>query len=261
MANGKAQAHLENTQYVATPADIKALTKEQLSAITVSVRSKVTYLRALIATTQNSLGLVPRVRSVGQPVKVPKETIKEQLVALETVHEGFYASVLEAIEESPLGEDEKPKSGRGSANAIKTRRATFARSAMSTVRSWIKHGHDLANLSAAKATKTSLTIKGGQGRTRKVSPKRLIKAAQKQTQILVATLLQLAETDKAGAAVEYQNVMGMLSDQMVKLGVAATRDAAVAIAEHRPLTVGRGKNATVFIPTATHVLRQQARPS
>lgn len=258
MANGNhITAKLEHASYVATAADIKALTVEQLTAMTTSVRSRVTYLRALIATTQDKLGLSPRVRQQGHPPKMAPEEQAKQLQALEEVHTEFYAAVLEGIEETPLSEEEKPTTGRVTANAIKTRRATFARTAMSAVRTWVRAGRSLAAIAASKVTKAALTIHTGTKRRRAVSPKRLVSRVERQSKDLIASLLELTETDKDAAVKEYQTLMDILSDQMVKLSQPATRDAAQAVAEHRPLKV----KGTIFVPTATHVLRQQARPS
>jgi hypothetical protein len=258
MTNGNVTAKLEHNSFVATAADIEALTKEQLVATATSVRSKVTYLRALIATTQDKLGLAPRVRQgKGAPVKLKPEEIVVQLAALEEVHANFYTAVLKAIDDTPLTEDEKPKSGRTSAAAIKARRATFARTAMSTVRTWIKAGRSLAGIAPSRITKGALVIQHGQKKKRLSSPKRLLTRAEKQSKDLIATLLELSETDKESAVKEYQALVGVLSDQLAKLSVGATRDAAQAIAEHRPLRI----KGTVFVPTATSVLRQQARPS
>jgi hypothetical protein len=251
------QAHLEKNQYVATAADIENLTKEQLTAVSTQVRGRTTYLRALIATTQDKLGVALRQRMQGQPTKLTPEGITAQLTALEEVHGGFYEAVLKAIDDTPLADDEKPKTGRGSANAIKTRRATFARTAKSTVRSWIKAGHDIAAIAASKVTKAAITLKTGQRRRRAVSPKRLVSRVEKQSKVLIASLLELAETDKEAAVKEYQTVMNVMSDQLIRLGMEATKDAGVAVAERRPLRIKK----TIFVPTQTQVLRQQARPS
>lgn len=258
MANG-VTAKLEHASFVATAADIEALVKEQLVAATTSVRNRTTYLRALVATTQDKLGITPRVRQ-GHMTKLSPEDQKVQLEALENVHTDFYTAVQKAIEETPLSDEEKPKTGRTSSNAIKTRRATFARSAASTVRGWIKAGRDIGAIAAAKVTKAMLHV-GGPRRKRAMSAKRLITRAEKQSKDLIGTLLLLADTDKEAGLKEFQTTMDILSSQLVQLGVAVTRDAAVAAAEHRPLQVGRGSKTVTFVPTASQVLRQQARPS
>lgn len=260
MSNGKSTTQLEKDQYVTTPAGIKALVKEKLTAVATSVRSNVNYLRALVATTQAELGSEPHQRSVKMP-KLTKESRVAQLTALEAVHEKFYGAVLEAIEDTPLTEDEKPTNGRTSAKAIVTRRATFARTAKSTVRAWIKAGHDITALAAAHVTKPSLTIPTGQKKARKTSPKVLVKRATSQSKELVTTLVALSEVDPDAAKKEFQVVMGIIADQMGKLGVTGTKDASVAAAEHIPLIQGRGRNVTLFMPTATQVIRQAARPS
>ena len=141
------------------------------------------------------------------------------------------------------------------------RRATFARTAMSTIRSWVKHGHDLSTLFPAKVTKHAITLPTGQRRQRKPSAKRLVTAVQSQVKELIVTLLALSEVDKAKAISEEQTVIGQLSEQLIELGVVATRDAGVALAEGRPLKLGSGRGTQIFMPTASQVIRSQARPS
>lgn len=259
MTNGNVQTKLEHNSFVATTADIESLVKEQLTAIGVNARNRVSYLRALVATTQSKLGMTLRVRQgQGAPRKLKEEEIVVQLQALEAVHSDFYGAVLKAIDETPLMDEEKPKTGRTSVNAIKTRRATFARSAMSTVRTWIKAGRDLAAIAASKVTKTALAVQHGQRRRRAASPKVLATRAEKQSKQLITTLLELSEVNKEMGAKELQTIVDILSDQLVKLSVGGvTRDAAQAIAEHRPLRI----KSTVFVPTATMVQRQTANPS
>jgi hypothetical protein len=252
------QAKLEHNQYVATPADIKALTAEQMNAIGTSNRGRTTYLRAVIATTQDTLGITPKARSQGQPVKLTKEVKSAQLEALEATHDKFYKAVIAAIEENPV-EEENGKAT--TSKAAVTRRATFARTAMSTIRSWVKHGHDLSTLFPAKVTKHAITLPTGQRRQRKPSAKRLVTAVQSQVKELIVTLLALSEVDKAKAISEEQTVIGQLSEQLIELGVVATRDAGVALAEGRPLKLGSGRGTQIFMPTASQVIRSQARPS
>lgn len=248
---------IEKAHFITTPADIHDLTKERLNAIGTTNRSGTTYLRALLATTLDALGLEPRQRSQGHPPKMKPEDQKSQLAGLEATHTSFYEQVLKAIDETPLTEDDIPKTGRTSPKAVKTRRANFARSAMSMLRGWVRAGRSLDALPPTKVTKWSLVIHHGTKRQRALSPKRLAAKAVKQSKELVTTLLALSDVDKEVALREIQTTIGILSDQYVKLGAHATRDSAIAVAEQRPLKI----KGTVFVPTATQIMRQQARPS
>lgn len=252
-------AKIEKDHFVVTaPSDIRELTKERLNAIGTTNRSGTTYLRALLGTTLSALSLEPRQRqNKGHPVKVSPEEAKRQLTGLEATHVSFYEEVLKAIDDTPLTEEDTPKTGRTSPKAIKSRRAGFARSAMSMLRGWIRAGRSLDSLPPSKVTKGSLIIQHGTKRQRAISPKRLAEKAAKQSKELVATLLSLLEVDKETAIQEIQTTIGILTDQYMKVGATATRDSNVAVAEQRPLKI----KGTVFVPTATHVLRQQARPS
>lgn len=248
---------IEKAHFVTTPADILALTKERLVAIGTTNRSGTTYLRALLGTTLSHLGLKPRQRQQGHPPKMKDEEQRRQLKGLEEIHLSFYEQVLKAIDETPLTDEDLPKSGRTSPKAVKTRRATFARTSMSMLRGWVRAGRSLDVLPPDKVTKWSLVIKDGTKRKRAVSPKRLATKIEKQSKELIINILALSETDKDTALRELQTTIGILTDQYVKLGATVTRDSAVAIAEQRPLRI----KSTVFIPTATQVLRQQAQPS
>ena len=122
-------AKIEKAHFITTPADILDLTKERLTAIGTTNKSGTTYLRALLAITLSTLGIEPRQRAQGHPPKAKPEDLKRQLGALEETHTAFYEQVLKGIDETPLSEEDIPKTGRTSPKAVKTRRANFARAA------------------------------------------------------------------------------------------------------------------------------------
>lgn len=197
---------------------------------------RTTYLRALIGAAQEALD-----RKKGQEASV-------QLGALKTVHERFYELILTAAEEFV------PRNMKDR-NTELHRRANFARTALSALRSHVRAGADVVTLSPTKTTKAIL--KSPAGAQRPLTARRWRVKAERESKALIASIMGLADTDKAAAVEEIQLVLGQLAEQLVSLGVVSTKDAAQATAEHRPLRVGK----TLFMPTASQVLQQTARPS
>lgn len=194
------------------------------------------YLRTLLIATQEELG-----SKKGQESRA-------QLVALGTVHDRFYEIVLAAAE--PF----VPK-GTKDRGVVLHSRVNFARTAVSALRGHVKAGGDLAALSPTKTTKSNLMKREGPIRPR--TAKRWKDRAEAQSKALMATLMGLADADKTAAFEEIQLILGQLTTQIVELGVVSTKDAAQAVGEHRPLRIGK----TLFVPTASQVIQQLARPS
>lgn len=218
-----------------TNRDVTLITQQIMQAAADADAGRTSYLRTLISTAQTELG------KKGQETAV-------QMVALKSVHERFYELVLGAVE--PF----VPKGTKNRAVELH-RRANFTRTALSAVRRYVRAGNDLAGINSAKATKGTLAVKPTTPRPQ--SARRLKARAEVQSKALITTLIGLADTDKQAAVDEMQLVLGQLTDQLVRMGVASTKDAAQASMEHRPLKVGK----VLFMPTQTQVLRQQARPS
>lgn len=215
--------------------EISNLTSSILKADTKISNGRVTYLRALIEATQEALG--------GQR----NADTQIQLAALREVHERFYAVVLRVAGEFvPKGTRDRPIELH--------RRANFARTALSSVRRYARAGKDIGAIAAAKASKASLDV---QGKPRPQTPKRLKARAESRSKAFIAALMELADADKASAVEELQLAMGQMTTQMMALGLVVTKDAAQAVAEHRPLRIGK----TTFMPTETQVIRGMARPS
>lgn len=219
-----------------TDKDIAEITTAILTAAKDGETGRVTYLRTVIAATQEELG--------GKKGQEPKL----QLAALSAVHERFYAVALEAAQ--PF----VPKTQKDRGEALHGR-LNFARTAVSALRGHVRAGGDLVTLSAAKATKRGL-LKAAAPK-RPLTPKRWHARAEAQSKALISTLMGLADADKGLAVEEIQLVMGQLSAQLVSMGLVATKDAMQSVGEHRPLRIGK----TLFMPTQTQVIRQMAKPS
>lgn len=218
---------------MATNEQVTLITQTILSGLDAASNGRVTYLRALIDTTQEELG-----NKKGQEPGT-------QLLALEAVHKRFYEVVLAAAD--PF----VPKGTKNRAVELHNK-VNFARTAVSALRSHIKAGGDVAVL---KGTTTKATLRTREGPPRPMTARRWKVRTERQSKLLMAALMQLADIDKQAAVNEMQLVLGQITSQLVSLGVISTTDQAVAVAEHRPLRVGK----TLFVPTDTQVLRAQAR--
>jgi hypothetical protein len=219
-----------------TDKEVNTIAHSIFSAQSSMEQGRVTYLRTLVEATKDELE-----NKKGQEMQA-------QLAALQRVHERFYEIILAAAQ--PF----VPKTQKDRAIELH-RRANFARTALSAVRGHIKADEDIVALNTAKLTKKQLAK--APTPVRAVSPKRLKARAETQSKALVATLLGLADADKAAAVDEIQLILGQLTKQLISMGIKSTKDALESFGEHRPLRIGK----TLFIPTASQVLRQEARPS
>lgn len=203
---------IESKGYLATPADIGALTKAILAGQSAAEHGKGTYLKSLVAVTTEELGAPARAHAMKAP-RLKAEGVVLQLTALEAVHKRFYEAVVAAASEHlPPG-----KSGR--AKEL-NRRTNFARSAFSTVRGYIKAGNDVTALVAARVVKAALAVPR---QVRAMTPKRLKTRVEKQAKDLVSTLIALGERDQRTAAAELETLMGQLTDQLAVItGVKPT---------------------------------------
>lgn len=221
---------------VVTDVEVTTITQTILTATNEAGTGRISYLRALLGATQEALN-----KKKGQDAPV-------QLAALNTVHERFYAIVLEAAQ--PF----VPRTQKDRSIELH-RRVNFARTTLSSLRGHVRAGADLCALNAPKVTKSMLAVRSGPRRP--ATAARLKSRAENQSKGLVATLIGLADTDKTAAVEEIQLVLGQLTTQLLSMGLVSTKDAGQAFEEHRPLRVGK----TLFMPTATQVIRQTARPS
>lgn len=224
---------LESKDYVANERDIEALVTDLLAHSQGMVAGRSTYLKALIATTQHELGEAPRQRSAKTSGKLTDDEIAGQLAALEKTHERFYAVVMKTA-------GDKLPPGKEKAREL-NRRTNFARTSVSAVRVWIRAGHDLTGLAAARVTKAALLIRRP-ARQRAVSPKRLHNRVTRYAERLVSEVRIYLRADRDAAVADLQALIGRL----VKLtgAGAPTRNVKKAIAERRPFRTG----SATFVP-------------
>lgn len=237
---------IETKNYVATASDIRALASTIVGATAEVITGRTTYLRALVATTQAELHATPRKNATAKPKHLKGSEIAAQLAALVAVHDRFYAAVLEACEEGLSGKDKALELNR---------RSNFARTALYAVRSYIRAGHDITYVVAARTTKVTLAVSRP---PRRASARSLKSRMEARSKALMVTALELSDVDKVTAVAEIELLLGQLAAQLASLGVQSTRDAATSAKTGAPLAI-RGR---VFVPVSeTQVIRQRANPS
>jgi hypothetical protein len=211
------------------------ITEQQVSEIATSIfnniagaeASRASYLRTLISATQEELG-----QKRGEPVPT-------QLRMLQAVHERFYEIILKAAQ--PF----VPKTQKDRSTLLHAR-ANFARTALSSVKAHIRAGEDVVSLNAARTTKAMLSKPT---RVEKpMSVKRWKNRVLGQSKLLIEVLQGLSGIDKGAAVQEMQIILGLVTTQLVSLGVLATKDATQSVDEHRPLRIGQ----RLFVPTENH---------
>jgi hypothetical protein len=228
--------------FVATENDIRNLTQEHLLAVMGADGTRQTYLRVLVGTTIKELGGAKKARPM------PQDRQTEQLAAVAAVHERFYAIVLEEVDKSLGGVPAKDRP------LEKNRRSNFARTALSITRRYIKAGKDLLAVTPAKASKRVMEVSLP---PRPATPRRLKGSVERLSKRFMAALLELSDSDPQGALSELDTLIGQMANQLAALGATAVTSPKKAVAEHRPLQVGK----QLFVPTATTILRQRASPS
>jgi hypothetical protein len=217
-----------------------------LEAMQSAEGGRTSYLRFLIVSTQSALG-----------GKRGQDTVM-QLTALAKVHARFYEIVMrEAERYVPAGTKERQIEIHKKAN--------FARTALSAVRSHIKTGADIVALNPDKTTKASLA-KYQPATPAPANAKRLLSRAERFSKVLLATLMGLTEADPDAAAEEIRLVLGQLQQQLDEIADNPSDDRTRRNPKpeaHIPAPSkrqGRPPRAP-FNPSETTVQRAQALPS
>jgi len=194
---------------------------EQLAHLVVTGQdADSTYLRVVLAQMQARLG---RPRRGKQP---PQEPVLDQ------VHEALYPSVLKGV-----GPDDMPQEERN-------RKATFARSAASTIRFFIRNGGDVRGLDVATATKSGLRRAVQPERSEAIEGEtRAQRAFRRAADTLLASAQRLARGDPEDARARVETLMDQLEQLLNELGEPGQQPqdmgATTTIVAGRP-GVGRG---------------------
>lgn len=216
----------ESNGYVATPVDIQEITQGALDASALSQNSRMTYLKVLVGTTQSELGIQQTKRRTVPAPMTPDDT-KKQLEALESVHERFYEAVMKVVQSTPLLEEERGRDRR----LVYAARANFARSAKSTLRSWLLSENNIRSLVAGKVTKYGLQAEIQKRRSpaqaRAPSEKRLVTAADR----LLERIRHAGSPEDSIRLLEA--VIGRLVAGLGELGVETTTRLEDAVRDHK----------------------------
>lgn len=200
---------IEARGYVATDADVEAITRTHLSAVLMVGSSKVTYLRALVATAQAELGLEPRAKP-GKAKTLDKTAVVAQVAAARKVHERFLEIVTRVASENLPASDKAKELNR---------RTNFARTAAYALMRPLRRGLDLSSIAAARVTKAALLAMAPPMEARPPSPARSRKRAHRLVERLTSELRTLADVDMPAAVSELEAIMSFASGRLAELGV------------------------------------------
>ncbi len=235
---------IDTKTFVATAEDIQELTRSNLDAVKDIETTRQTYLRALIGTTQAEL-------------KGTKEiTEGMQVKSLAIVQKRFYTAVLAVITTADIADNPRLRPEEKTRRSLeRNRRSNFARSAYSTLKSWLQSGKDLTTLKPATVSKSQLAAETPRRHmaARAVKPDKIRGKVEALITSLLNSTRQLANADPVEARKVLDEAMQAIAKELFQGAVQPTTDAATAVKEHRPLRVGNG----MFWPTDTQVLRRQ----
>lgn len=145
------EEQIQASSYLCSEAEIEQLAQLRFTHADAAKRQDGTYLRILLATMQQKFGkplLKGRKRKeLGDPER------KDHVKYLGKLHAAFYVAVLRGVSKDV--EDVEGLTVEESRRRMRIRnsRATFARSAASTIRSYIEAGGDIRSLDVEKVTK------------------------------------------------------------------------------------------------------------
>lgn len=202
---------LESKHFIASPTDVAVITKAVLDARLRNTGSRADYFKALLATTQAALGVAPRQRQVTNPTKIPEKVWSKHLAALEEQNKIFYDEVVKTTKEF-LGPNYDPDELQSSTG--------FARSSVSTLRTWIRAGNDITDLVAAKTKKSELGKAAK--KQKRTSPRVLSNRVRKhgdrfQAAIAKVGEAKLAEADAAAVRENLEAVKASIQQTLDKL--------------------------------------------
>lgn len=153
------ETSLHKRHFVATDADISELAVEHMAATVSQSSLNQNFLRALIGTTISELGAEARDKTPKERAKLETAAaIRQQLEAMEKVFDRFYRILFKSYLEGPTDPDSLPRSlgADASKKDIAHSRCTKFRSAKSTIKAWMRLGHDITLVAPASITRYAL---------------------------------------------------------------------------------------------------------
>lgn len=225
------------SKYAMTEQQVESLAGEYASASVETARVSGTYLRVLVLATQAILGKVKRGR-------IARDA---QLEVLADVSGKYYAAVLRGvttpdIEPAPtLSREEQTRR-----SLERNRRSTFARSAKSTLASWISAGGDLRGLNAEEVTRDPLLAqireaRGGDETTHKL---------ERYRNAIVRLITREARGDPDTARSALESTIEALQVELDVLSANGNRAPVSAIVTHE--TGRKAREARIASSTTGH---------
>lgn len=186
---------------------------EELAAVVATgVQGHGTYLRVLIAHTQQALHISSKTTKAGT------------LAAIGEVHNALYLSVLKGVADESVALPER------------NRRATFARSAASTLRKFVARGGDIRRLEPAEVTKAALRDYGRRVPTGTKAQRSL----QRSVDSVLRAAQRLAKNSPEEARKRLEALRSKIDDTIGKLAkVRSVRRPARGVRTQRQHTNGR----------------------
>lgn len=206
--NVSVQATPEKTGFLISDAALAVLARDYSSSLERAGRVRGTYLSVLVAHSKRELKAV-----------AARATSEQAVEAVEKVHEHFYAIVLDAVVTPDIAvSDDMGEAEKLTRSKERTRRATFARTAKSTLVSAIKGGARLSSLDPAKITKAGLQKYFAAAREGPVTAEERTERTQGRLGELVQ---KLAEDDLVATAQLVEGQLEGLVKQMAEEDLAA----------------------------------------
>lgn len=206
--------------YRATESDIENLARDYLAAQAQSRAVSGTYLKILAASAQAEA----RERNPLKP-STDSELSAMYARAVAAIHKRFYPIILRTLTTPDIAKapNLKPAEKHRRANE-RNRRTIFARSAYSTLRSWVRAGHDLLTLNVEKLTKRLLIAGLPPAKPTRLTTARLVSSGETATMRLTKFIKRLKMRDEnqaaqvvASALDEFNAVLGLRGKNKLKL--------------------------------------------
>jgi hypothetical protein len=245
-------SRLEARQYLATDADIAALTETYVNSQDRATTVGSSYLKVLLAGVQRELGdgveMAPK-----KYTNLTPEAAAAQRAALNTVHDRYYAIVTRvAVTPDIVDDEDLVQEERAERALARNRRTNFARTAKSALMAWLKVNGDLTELPVLQTTKAQLWDLAAGRLSDDMGDDAETAAGRRKLRLTLRRMLaHINEMVDGGAdpqeiAVEVEGALTELARVMAKLGRKPTTTPALAVREHRPFQTPAG----MFWPAA-----------
>lgn len=199
--------------YVMTEQQIELLASERTRSASEIGTADGTYLRALIVAVQSKLG----VRRGKRPATDTQISVLDERQAV------FYAAVLRGVTTDDITIEANTEHAEAAKrNRERHRRATFARSAKSTIATWVRAGGDIRAIDATSVTKTELRTSVAAANDDAAMLERTLKRA---TGRIIATVTQEARGSPDRARAWLEGIIGELTEQLEDMGGEGPRHA------------------------------------